>query len=208
MKLLFVFLDARVKGVLMYTPTKFTEWLIQQGLIRSEQFCPTHVNNDLSPVSLKLGMYSDVSKFTYSGGYVWISECCPSQFVSVFSGSIFEAAPHPPTTLLKLIYHWACQTNVQNVVQWVKVDNLYVKNFFTNMRAVCTQAIHQKYQKIGGPKKRVEVGVISLGTTSQDGNMRQVKVEVLAVMDPESKQIRLRAVEPLSVSSNLNFLVC
>jgi hypothetical protein len=41
--------------------------------------------------------------------------------------------------------------------------------------------------------------VISLGTTSQDGNMRQVKVEVLGVMDPESKFIRLRAVEPIQV---------
>ena len=41
--------------------------------------------------------------------------------------------------------------------------------------------------------------MISLGTTSQDGNMRQVKVEVLGVMDPESKLIRLRAVEPLQV---------
>jgi len=30
--------------------------------------------------------------------------------------------------------------------------------------------------------------------------MRQVKVEVLGVMDPESKRIRLRAVEPLQVS--------
>jgi len=46
----------------------------------------------------------------------------------------------------------------------------------------------------------VQVGVISLGTTSQDGNMRQVKVEVLGVMDPESKLIRLRAVEPLQVT--------
>lgn len=42
--------------------------------------------------------------------------------------------------------------------------------------------------------------MISLGTTSQDGNMRQVKVEVLGVMDPESKLIRLRAVEPLQVT--------
>lgn len=41
--------------------------------------------------------------------------------------------------------------------------------------------------------------MISLGTTSQDGNMRQVKVEVLGVMDAENKLIRLRALEPLSV---------
>lgn len=51
----------------------------------------------------------------------------------------------------------------------------------------------------------VQVGVISLGTTSQDGNMRQVKVEVLGVMDPESKLIRLRAVEPLQVTSSQLF---
>ncbi|XP_021920115.1 uncharacterized protein LOC110830032 isoform X2 [Zootermopsis nevadensis] len=191
-------LDAKVKSVLMFTPTKFTEWLIQQGLVRSEQYCTTHCMPDsTTPIRLKLGMYSDVSKFPYSGGYVWISECCPQRFVSVFSGSIYEGAPHPPTVLLKLIYHWACQTNVQNVVQWVKVDNFYVKNFFTNMRSICTAAIHEKYEKMGGLKKRVEVGVISLGTTSQDGNMRQVKVEVLGVMDPENKLIRLRAVEPI-----------
>lgn len=43
------------------------------------------------------------------------------------------------------------------MVQWVKVDNFYVKNFFTNMRSVCTAAIHEKYEKMGGLKKRVEV---------------------------------------------------
>lgn len=95
-------LDAKVKTVLMHTPNKFTEWLIQQGLVRSEQQCTIH-----SGQSLKLGMYSDATKFPYSGGYVWISECCPNRFVSVFNGSIFEGAPHPPSVLLKLLYHWA-----------------------------------------------------------------------------------------------------
>uniref|UniRef100_A0A1B6KNR9 C2H2-type domain-containing protein n=1 Tax=Graphocephala atropunctata TaxID=36148 RepID=A0A1B6KNR9_9HEMI len=190
-------LDTKMKAVLMGTPTKFTEWLIQQGLVRSDQYCSIHVSSDMAPVKLKLGMYSDVSKFPYSGGYVWISECCPQRFVSVFSGSIFEGAPHAPTVLVKLLYHWSCQTNVNNIASWVKVDGLYVKSFYTNIRSVCTAAVHEKFEKLGGPKKRVELGVISLGTTSQDGNMRQVKVEVLGVYDPESKLIRLRAVEPL-----------
>ncbi|KAI5640661.1 hypothetical protein NE865_06979 [Phthorimaea operculella] len=185
-------LDSKVKSVLMHTPMKFTEWLIQQGLVRSEQWCAIH-----APNKLKLGMYSDVSKFPYSGGYVWISECCPTRFVSVFSSSIFEGATFPPSVILKLIYHWACQTNVQNVVQWVKVDNLYVKGLFTWLRAVCTSAIHQHMGLLGGPGKKVEVGVISLGTTSHDGTQRQVKVEVLGVLDPVEKLIRLRAVEPL-----------
>ncbi|XP_065217107.1 uncharacterized protein row isoform X2 [Planococcus citri] len=190
-------LDTKVKGILTNTPTKFTEWLIQQGLVRSEQVCSSHVNVDLTPIKLKLGMYSDVSKFPYSGGYVWISDCCPQKFVSVFCNSIFEGAPHAPTVLLKLIYHWACQTNVHNIISWVKVDNLYIKNFFTNLRAVCTAAICEKFGKMGGAGKKVEVGVISLGTTSQNGSVRQVKVEVLGVMDPVSKFVRLRAVDPV-----------
>uniref|UniRef100_A0A336MPN1 CSON005057 protein n=1 Tax=Culicoides sonorensis TaxID=179676 RepID=A0A336MPN1_CULSO len=187
-------LDAKVKTVLMHTPNKFTEWLIQQGLVRSEQSCAIH-----SGQSLKLGMYSDATKFPYSGGYVWISECCPNRFVSVFNGSLFEASPHPPATLLKLLYHWTCQTNVQNVIQWVKIDNLYVKQFYTWIRAACTIGLH-KHGKglLGGPGKKVEVGVISLGTTTQDGQQRQVKVEVLGVLDPETKHLRLRAIEPLT----------
>lgn len=186
-------LDSKVKAVLMHTPMKFTEWLIQQGLVKFEQWCAVHPGN-----KLKLGMYSDVMKFPYSGGYVWISECCPTRFVSVYCSSIFEGATFPPSVLLKLIYHWACQTNVQNVVQWVKVDNLYVKGLFTWLRAVCTSAIHQHMSLLGGPGKKVEVGVISLGTTSHDGTQRQVKVEVLGVLDPVEKLIRLRAVEPLA----------
>ncbi|XP_052746971.1 uncharacterized protein LOC112055572 [Bicyclus anynana] len=186
-------LDGKVKSVLIHTPMKFTEWLIQQGLVRSEQRCAVHAGN-----KLKLGMYSDVSKFPYSGGYVWISECCPTRFVSVFSSSIFEGATFPPSVILKLVYHWACQTNVQNVVQWVKVDNLYVKGLFTWLRAVCTSAIHNHMGLLGGSGKKIEVGVISLGTTSHDGTQRQVKVEVLGVLDPVEKVIRLRAVEPLA----------
>lgn len=45
-------LDAKVKSVLMQSPTKYTEWLIQQGLVRSEQTCQVHPR-----ASLKLGMY-------------------------------------------------------------------------------------------------------------------------------------------------------
>lgn len=186
-------LDAKVKGVLMHQAVKFTEWLIQQGLVKSEQQCQVH-----SGRNLKLGMYSDAAKFPYSGGYVWISQCCPTRFVSVFNRSIFEGAPYAPTVLLKLIYHWTCQTNVTNVVQWVKVDNLYLKNFYSWLRSVCTLALQTHMGKMGGHNKKIEIGVISLGTTTQDGKQRQVKVEVLGILDPDQKLVRLRAVEPLT----------
>ncbi|KOB75030.1 putative relative of woc [Operophtera brumata] len=74
-----------------------------------------------------------------------------------FTDSIFEGATFPPSVLLKLVYHWSCQTNVQNVVQWVKVDNLYVKGLFTWLRAVCTSAIHQHLGLMGGTGKKVEI---------------------------------------------------
>lgn len=186
-------LDCKVKSVLMHQAVKFTEWLIQQGLVKSEQQCQVHVGRNL-----KLGMYSDAAKFPYSGGYVWISQCCPTRFVSVFNRSIFEGAPYAPTVLLKLIYHWTCQTNVTNVVQWVKVDNLYLKNFYSWLRSVCTLALQTHMGKMGGNNKKIEIGVISLGTTTQDGKQRQVKVEVLGILDHDQKTVRLRAVEPLT----------
>lgn len=193
-------LDIKVKSVLMFSATKFAEWLIQQGLVKSEQYCTQHSNNyqrKLGMYKLKLGMYSDQGTFPYSGGYVWISSCCPERFVSVFSGSIFEGATYTPTVLLKLIYHWACQTNVQNVVSWVKVSNVYVKNFYTHLRSVCTAAVWDKTRKMGGKNSVIQVGVISLGTTSQDGNLRQVKVEVLGVLDYATLDLRLRACDPV-----------
>ncbi|XP_017788953.1 PREDICTED: uncharacterized protein LOC108571427 [Habropoda laboriosa] len=189
-------LDIKVKSVLMFSATKFAEWLIQQGLVKSEQYCTQHSNN-YQRTKLKLGMYSDQGTFPYSGGYVWISSCCPDRFVSVFSGSIFQGATYTPTVLLKLIYHWACQTNVQNVVSWVKVSNLYVKNFYTHLRSICTAAIWDKTRKMGGKNSVIQVGVISLGTTSQDGNLRQVKVEVLGVLDHATLDLRLRACDPV-----------
>lgn len=188
-------LDLKVKSVLMYSATKFAEWLIQQGLVKSEQFCTQHNNNYQR--KLKLGMYSDPGTFPYSGGYVWISECCADRFVSLFSGSIFQGATYTPTILLKLIYHWACQTNVQNVTSWVKVSNVYVKNFYTHLRSVCTAAICDKFRKMGGKNSVIQVGVISLGTTSQDGNLRQVKVEVLGVLHYATLDLRLRACDPV-----------
>lgn len=40
-------LDAKVKNVLMHTAAKYTEWLIQQGLVRSDQMCQLHPSTPL-----------------------------------------------------------------------------------------------------------------------------------------------------------------
>ena len=162
--------------MLVHTPAKFTEWLIQQGLVRSEQY-------DTLPgggkTKLKLGMYSDGKKFPHSGGYVWIQEGAANKYTSVFKGSIFEMAASPPTVLLKLLYHWSCQTNIPNVAQWVKVDNAAIDAFFTACRAICVGAVQEEVIGLGVAGKHqtqgvVEVGVISLGPTTADGQKREV----------------------------------
>ena len=189
--------------MLVHTPAKFTEWLIQQGLVRSEQY-------DTLPgggkTKLKLGMYSDGKKFPHSGGYVWIQEGAANKYTSVFKGSIFEMAASPPTVLLKLLYHWSCQTNIPNVAQWVKVDNAAIDAFFTACRAICVGAVQEEVIGLGVAGKHqtqgvVEVGVISLGTTTADGQKREVRVEVLGVLDRATKKLRLRATEPVQGAS-------
>eukprot|EP00092_Neocalanus_flemingeri_P037076 GFUD01040362.1.p1 GENE.GFUD01040362.1~~GFUD01040362.1.p1 ORF type:complete len:1387 (-),score=480.18 GFUD01040362.1:476-4636(-) len=189
-------LDAKVKGLLVHTPAKFTEWLIQQGLVRSEQY---EVVPGTGKVKLKLGMYSDGKKFPHSGGYVWIQEGVSNKYTSVYKGSIFEtsASSHPPTVLLKMIYHWSCQTNIPNVAQWVKVDNKQIDEFYQVLRSVCVAAVQDEVISLGGPGKVVEIGVISLGTTTADGQKREVRVEVLGVLDRQSRNLRLRATEPI-----------
>ena len=186
-------LDAKVKKLLQLTPAKFTEWLIQQGLVRSEQF--------EAGVKLKLGMYSDGKKFPHSGGYVWIQEGQSSKYTSVFRGSIFESSTNSqsPTIILKLLYHWSCQTNLTNIINWVKVDNKKIDDFFNLIRSVCVTAVQDEVTGLGKLKggSTVEVGVISLGTTTADGQRREVRVEVLGVLDRVTKQIRLRATEPI-----------
>ena len=190
-------LDGRVKKLLVDGPAKFTEWLISQGLVKTEHY------EEVMGVQkkLKLGMHSDSKKFPHSGGYVWILEG-QSKYTSVFSGSLFdpasEASGPTPTICLKLLYHWSCQTNIANVGNWVKVQSKTINQFYSMMRAVCVAAVQDEVTGLGGSQRNgVEVGVISLGTTTADGQRREVRVEVLGVMDRVTKQIRLRATEPI-----------
>ena len=165
-------LDTKVKALLVQAPAKFTEWLIKQGLVPPQQYCT------VTKKKLKLGMYSDSKKFPRSGGYVWVSEGSRGQktYTSVFKGSMFDASTHSPTVVLKLLYHWSCQTNIQNVVQWVKVDHTYVNLFFQMFRSVCTSSVQEEIVNMGGPGKAVEIGIISLGTTSAGGTRREVSL--------------------------------
>ena len=62
-------------------------------------------------------------------------------------------------------------------------------------------AVQDEVVRIGGRDEAVEVGVISLGTTTADGQKREVRVEVLGVLDRTTRQFRLRATEPIPGAS-------
>ena len=166
-------LDTKVKALLVQPAPKFTEWLIKQGLVPPEQYCRE------TKTKLKLGKYSDNKKFAHSGGYVWVGQGSGGdrkEYTSVYKGSLFEASTQSPTVVLKLIYHWSCQTNIQNVMQWVKVDYTVINLFFQIFRSVCVATVQEEVIDMGGPGKDVEIGIISLGTVSEDGKKRQVRV--------------------------------
>ena len=143
-------------------------------------------------------MYSDAKKFPNSGGYVWLSEAAQNKYISVFKSSIFETIIQPPSVVLKLIYHYVCQTSLNNVLTWVKVDNGTVDTFFRHIRCLCIASVQEEIVNLGGDNKAIELGVISLGTTTTDGNRREVKVEVLGVLERGTGRMRLRATEPIA----------
>ena len=62
------------------------------------------------------------------------------------------------------------------------MDNATVDLYYRNFRAVCTAAVHDEIVNMGGNGKTVEIGVISLGTTTSDGNKREVIICALGVL--------------------------
>lgn len=199
-------LDAKVKSVLVKSAQEFVEWLLGEGLIRTSQYCSTHkMQPSLTPIKLKLGMFSDPKVLSTSGGYVWISECCGKKYVSVYSGSIFGSTPIdkvPPTSVLKLVYHWACQTSISNVESWVKVDKSFINKMYQYMRCISSVMLQDKVYDFGFDGTTVELGIVSLGTSTADGTKKAVKVEILGLYDRKMKSYRLFASEPEPGSSS------
>lgn len=192
--------DLCVKNAIIMSTQKFTEWLIERGLVRNNQSCQVHIDKQGCQISYKLGLYPNIHKFPHSGGYVWVSECCPSKWISVYHKSIFEAESYPPITILKLIYHWLFQSQIVQVVSWVRVEAEYVEYFYGLMRAVCVSIGHEKFTRLGGKNERIEVAVMSVGMKDL------VKVDILGVMEePNSNSIKMKAFDPQTKGSNQKF---
>ena len=59
-------------------------------------------------------------------------------------------------------------------MQWVKVDQSTINHYWQLLRGVAIGTVNDEFVNFGRGGKRVEVGVISLGTTTTDGNRREV----------------------------------
>ena len=62
--------------------------------------------------------------------------------------------------IFMLIYF---QTSLNNVLQWVKVDNNTVDTFYRHLRCICIACVQEEIVNLGGENKAIELGVISLG---------------------------------------------
>ncbi|XP_018018469.1 uncharacterized protein LOC108674990 isoform X2 [Hyalella azteca] len=200
-------LDGMVKAALVKSQQGFVEWLFGLQLLKDRMMCHKHPDK---PV--KLGLFQMPSILPSSGGYVWLSDCCShgTKFVSIYSGSIFAIGLKEgisATSVLKLIYHWSCQTTVTNVENWVKVSREVIGRCYHYLRCVCSVILQDKLHSMGCHGSAVELGVVSLGTTTPDGAKKSVKVEILGLYDRQSKAFRLYASEPQSnVNSAQRFL--
>ena len=52
---------------------------------------------------------------------------------------------------------------MNNVLQWVKVDNNTVDTFYRHLRCICIASVQEEIVNLGGANKAIELGVISLG---------------------------------------------
>ncbi|CAB0007310.1 unnamed protein product [Nesidiocoris tenuis] len=167
--------DAEIRKMLACPVRHFIKRLFQLGLLQSNQQC------------------NHGTTMTFREPPLWVSRCCPDK--SVFANSVFNGSSLSPVKVIKLFYHWACNSNVVNVIDWVKVFKVDVRTHYTNFRAVCTTVVQQNIGLLGGEGRSVQIGVISLGTTTTDNGPKEVKLDILAAFDQETKRVRLKALD-------------
>ena len=66
-------------------------------------------------------------------------------------------------------------------MQWVTPDHVTVNHYWQIFRGVTVATVQEELVNFGRGGKMVEIGVISLGTTTSDGNKREVIEKNLAI---------------------------
>ncbi|XP_022189555.2 uncharacterized protein LOC111048017 [Nilaparvata lugens] len=171
----------KINGLLSTTGLEFIMELLQMGLIRGNQNCSSP--REHNERSMKL---IQVQGKNSGKEMLWSCSHC-QELVSVFHGSIFEGAHLSPFTIIKLIYYWCIQTNIE----WLKIkENLHhsdISKFYSRFRAVCTTGLRQQIlTKLGGNMCEVQVSSIDVFLGE--------RVIILGALEPGKNCMILKAI--------------
>lgn len=128
----------------------FIKWMQEKNLLAKKWFCMICKKNYFLQKSNEI-----------QDGYRW--KCngrkCNKSTISLRKNSFFANSKLPLTILIFLIYEWAQNTPIKNVVHELKLNKKTIIDWFRFCRDVCFQ-YHTNIKikkKIGGPGKVVEI---------------------------------------------------
>ncbi|XP_022242584.1 uncharacterized protein LOC106460211 [Limulus polyphemus] len=117
-------------------------------------------------------------------GYIWKcgnQRCCKKS--QIVRPNFFGRFGIPLAKLLQLTYHWAVQSDLQNILDEVNVDVYMARSVWRALQEVCARALVLKSKKLGGPGTTVEISFAYMGRFS-----------ILGAYDRESGKVRMKAI--------------
>lgn len=167
--------------------------MLEKGLFGATRYCLFH-----SSMQMKLMYMSCLNDEYRKSGYKWWCPTC-AVMVPVSQGSFFSKWRQSHNEVLRLIYHWACNTDIQKVIQEFAYNGEFVNSVFMALRSICnTQCLHWR---LGGVSHSVEIAEMELGSCQDVSD-----VSVYCAYDRHTRLVILGAASTKSVKSKLAVL--
>ncbi|XP_039285417.1 uncharacterized protein LOC111051317 isoform X3 [Nilaparvata lugens] len=200
-------LEKEVRKITSLSIGMLEAWLIKKTLILQNHHCERHRNSDGTRVKMTL------IQCNVSGGSIfkWSRPCCSGEraistmyFRGFFDGQL------SPKSILHLLYDWITLTKPLQVAKDLQnVPLSSIHKLYCYFRAVCTSAIHEHFEKLGGQRRAVEVCLMYVGV--KDNAMKRLKIVIVGAYDVTTKKRIILSLPPISLRSNstsLDILSC
>uniref|UniRef100_T1IVH9 Uncharacterized protein n=1 Tax=Strigamia maritima TaxID=126957 RepID=T1IVH9_STRMM len=151
-------LDKTMNEVVKLKSPDLVKWMFEHGLFHIEQKCVVH-----RVVKMQL-VFDNRESNDNSGGYKWqCGECMRT--LPIQHLSFFESLGYGLLTMLRIIYFWACNEDVQKVLRETKVSACFLRSVYSLLRSICGSKV-KSLMKLGGSDTRtVEVSLVLLKDT-------------------------------------------
>ncbi|XP_076324819.1 uncharacterized protein LOC143232805 isoform X3 [Tachypleus tridentatus] len=149
-------------------------WLVNLKMLPDNPLC-------LACTKSSLDLVPDLGSID---GYIWKcgnQRCCKKS--QIVRPNFFGRFGIPLSKLLQLTYHWAVQSDLQNILDEVNVDVYMARSVWRALQEVCARALVLKSKKLGGPGTTVEISFAYMGRFS-----------ILGAYDRESGKVRMKAI--------------